>query len=101
MIYTSVDNKKIKDIKKLSTKKYRDKTNLFLVEGAHLVLEAYKKGYLKTLILEQNELFPLNKETMYVTNNVLNYITTLETPQPVMGICEKIKENDIGERFLY
>ena len=25
MIYTSVDNKKIKDIKKLNTKKYRDK----------------------------------------------------------------------------
>ena len=60
MIYTSVDNKKIKDIKKLNTKKYRDKTNLFLVEGRHLVLEAYKRGYLQTLILEENEIFPLD-----------------------------------------
>ena len=50
MLYSSVDNKKIKDIKKLNTKKYRDKTNMFLVEGEHLVLEAYKTGFLKELI---------------------------------------------------
>ena len=54
MLYSSVDNKKIKDIKKLNTKKYRDKTSLFLVEGEHLVLEAYKTGHLKELILEQD-----------------------------------------------
>ena len=100
MIYSSIDNKKIKDIKKLNTRKYREKEGLFLVEGEHLVLEAYKKGYLKTLILEENEIFPLDVETMYVTNNVLNYITSLETPQPVMGICHKIKEKLHGDKIL-
>lgn len=100
MIYTSIDNKKIKDIKKLHTKKYRDKTNMFLVEGKHLVLEAYKKGYLQTLILEENEIFPLNIDTMYVSNNVINYITTLETPQLVMGICKKVEEKEIGDKIL-
>ena len=59
MLYTSVDNPKIKQIKKLSQKKYRDKYDKFMVEGSHLVLEAYKTGYLKELILEKNELFPL------------------------------------------
>lgn len=100
MIYTSIDNKKVKDIKKLHTKKYRDKTNMFLVEGKHLVLEAYKKGYLQTLILEENEIFPLNIDTMYVSNNVINYITTLETPQLVMGICKKVEEKEIGDKIL-
>lgn len=100
MIYTSIDNKKIKDIKKLKTRKYRDKTNLFLVEGEHLVLEAYKKGLLKTLIIEQDTLFPLDIDTMYVTNDVINYISDLETPSMVMGICERKVNKKIGNKIL-
>lgn len=101
MLYTSIDNKKIKDIKKLNTKKYRDGKNLFLVEGEHLVLEAYKTGQLKTLILEKDELFPLNIETMYVTNNVLNYISELETPTNILGVCQKKEQpNEIGNKVL-
>ena len=90
MLYTSIENKKIKDIKKLNQKKYRDKKGQFLVEGSHLVLEAFKSGNLKELILEQDELFPLDVETMYITNDLLYYISDVETPQHVMGICRKI-----------
>lgn len=101
MLYQSVDNKKIKDIKKLHTHKYREKTHTFLVEGEHLVLEAYKKGFLKELILEQDTLFPLDVDTMYVTNNVLSYISELETPQTVMGICEMLPEVEMfGSHIL-
>lgn len=101
MLYTSIDNKKIKDIKKLNTKKYRDGKNLFLVEGEHLVLEAYKTNQLKTLILEKDELFPLNIETMYVTNNVLNYISELETPANILGVCQKKEQpKEIGNKVL-
>ena len=40
-------------------------------------------------------------ETNYVTNNVLNYITSLETPQDVIGICEKKEVNEIkGDKIL-
>ena len=85
MLYTSTENNKIKEIKKLNQKKYRDKQQLFLVESRHLVLEAYKTGYLKTLILEQDEIFPLNIETMYVTNDIIHYLGETETPQtPIM-----------------
>lgn len=101
MLYTSIENKKIKEIRKLRQKKYRDKTGLFLVEGKHLVLEAYKSGYLKEMILEQNELFPLQVETMYVTNDLLYYISDVESPQPVMGIVSKIPEKqELGNRIL-
>jgi len=100
MLYTSIDNKKIKDIKKLNDKKYRDKTGLFLVEGEHLVLEAYKKDFLEELILEKDTLLPLNINTTYVTNNVINYISELETPQNIMGICKKIISKEIGNKIL-
>lgn len=101
MLYTSVENKRIKEIKKLNQKKYRDTENEFLIEGRHLVLEAYKKGLLKTVILEQDEIFPLAVETMYVTSDIINYLADTETPQNVMGICSKMEENkDIGDHIL-
>lgn len=100
MLYTSLENKKIKDIKKLNTKKYRDKTNLFLVEGEHLVLEAYKTGYLKELILEQDALFPLNVPTSYVTNDILHALTELEVPSSIMAICGKKESEQYGKRIL-
>lgn len=101
MLITSIDNNKIKNIKKLNQKKYRDKQDLFLIESKHLVLEAYKTGNLKTLILEQNELFPLDVETIYVTNDIISYIGDTDTPQNIMGVCNKLKFSDkIGNRVL-
>ena len=61
MLYSSIENKKIKELKKLHTKKYRDETGLFLVEGTHLIEEAYNKGYLKELLLEEGfEIVPVD-----------------------------------------
>ena len=100
MLYTSIDNPKIKQIKKLNNKKYRDKCSKFLVEGEHLVLEAYKTGYLEELIIERDVLFPLDVETTYVTNNVINYISELKTPQKIMGICRKVSSEEYGDRIL-
>ena len=101
MLYSSIDNSKIKDLKKLHNKKYRDKKGLFLVEGKHLALEAYKTGYLKELLLEENELLPLDVMTYYMTNNVKNYLSELETPTNVIGVCNK-KEGIIkGNKIVY
>lgn len=100
MLYTSIDNKKIKDTRKLKQKKYRDKVNCFLVEGEHLVLEAYKSGCIQELILEKDTLFPLNVKTNYVTHDVLNYISELESPSSIMAICSKLEERELGNRIL-
>ena len=54
MIYTSTSNEKIKNIKKLQNKKYRDQENLFIVEGEHLVKEAFSLSRLELLIVEEN-----------------------------------------------
>lgn len=101
MIISSLENKQIKDIKKLQQKKYRDKMGLFMVEGEHLVLEAYKKGYLKDLILDSDGVFPLDVNTLYVTNDILTSLTSLEVPYSVMGVCKKLKEDEVlGNRIL-
>lgn len=101
MLYSSVENNKIKDLKKLHTKKYRDKKNKFLVEGRHLVLEAFKTGYLDELLLEENELLPLDVMTHYMTNNVSNYLSELDTPTNVIGVCNKKDGVLKGNRIVY
>ena len=100
MLYTSIDNKKIKNIRKLYNKKYRDEFNEFLIEGEHLVQEAYKKGILKELILEEGTDFKLDVETNYVSSNVLKYISELSNPSKIMGICTKLKEQEIGDKIV-
>ena len=102
MIISSVDNQKIKDLKKLSERKYRDKENLFLVEGEHLVLEAFKSGSLRELILEEHERFSLDMvDTTYVTNKVMNELSSLTTPSTVIGLCNKLDNNEeLGNHIL-
>lgn len=100
MLYSSIDNQKIKDIKKLQVKKYRDKMGLFLVEGEHLVIEAYKTGNLVELLLEENEIFPIDVKTSYVTNNILKYISELDTAPKMIGICKKIETDIVGKKIL-
>lgn len=100
MIYTSTDNKKIKELKKLNIKKYRDQSNSFLVEGKHLVLEAYKKGLLEELFLEENTKLDLDVKTSYLSRNVIKFISELDNPSNIIGLCKKVEEKEIGNKVL-
>ena len=75
-------------------------TNTFLIEGKHIVLEAYKEGLIKELILEQDELFPLNSPTTYVSKEILKKLSSMESYSNVMAVAQKIKEKEIGEKIL-
>ena len=101
MLITSIKNEHIKELAKLKEKKYRDETNTFLVETKHLVLEAYRAGLIKELILEQNEIFPIDVPTTYVSKEVLKKISSLDTPSKVMAVVNKRKnENELGNKIL-
>ena len=100
MIYSSIQNSKIKDIKKLNQKKYRDESGLFLVDGEHLVLEAYKSGSLVSVILEEHEDIDLDIDKIYVTDSVMNYISNLDNHQKIMGICKKIETKELTSRII-
>ena len=84
----SINNEQIKEIRKLKEKKYRDETNLFLVEGDHLVKEAYKAGYLKKLIVTE-DIYDFDVEKLLVTDKVINSISDLNNVK-VIGVCSKI-----------
>ena len=101
MLITSIKNEHIKELVKLKEKKYRDETKTFLVETKHLVLEAYKSGLIKELILEQNEIFPIDAPTTYVSKEVLKKLSSLESPSNVMAVVNKREETtNIGEKVL-
>lgn len=100
MLITSLNNEHIKEILKLKEKKYRDLSNTFLIEGRHLVLEAHREKKIVELILEQDELFPLDTNTLYVSSNVMKKLSDLSTPSNVMAVVEKLDEKPIGEKIL-
>lgn len=104
LLINSSENERIKNYIKLKSKKYRDLTNTFIVEGEHLVLEAFRAGLLEEIILEQSSVFPIDLPTdkkIYVPENILNKISDLENTPYVMGVCRKKEENGkLGNRVL-
>ncbi len=100
MLITSVNNKRIKDIVKLKDKKYRDEQKLFLIEGSHLVEEAYKNKLLKTLIVLENVELELDVETIYVSEEVMKKISEVDSSTKVIGIAKKKRDDEIGKRIL-
>ena len=93
MIYTSINNDHIKEIKKLNQKKYRDLNNKFIVEGEHLVLEGIKNNLIEEVLILEGLTNKYDVKTNYASLNVLKYITELDNPAKIIGICKK--KNDI------
>ena len=100
MVITSLDNDNVKKWKKLCKKKYRDEFGIYLVEGEHLVEEAYKSGVLDKVIVLDGEDYSYDN-IIYVSYEVMKAISSLDTPNKIMGVCKK-KENIeiVGKRFL-
>jgi RNA methyltransferase, TrmH family len=101
MLITSLDNEKVRHWRKLNNKKYRTEKNLFLVEGMHGVLEACKRNNIVELILEKDEVFPTQLSPVYVTKDVLKKISKLETPPPIMAVCQMNETCElIGNKYI-
>ena len=100
MIITSLNNPTIKVISKLKNKKYRDLTNTYLVEGDHLVEEAYKNNLLIKIILLEDTICNYDIEKIYVTKEVMKKLTELDTPNKIIGIVKKNTPLPIGNKIL-
>ena len=100
MVITSLENNKVKELVKLQKKKYRDLTDCYVVEGMHLVEEAFKRGVvLEVFQLEGvEEVFP---NTFYVSEEVMKKISFMDTPSSIIALCKKIKYTEIlGDKGL-
>lgn len=100
MIITSLNNLTIKEISKLKNKKYRDLTNTYLVEGNHLVEEAYKNNLLTKIILLEDTTCNYDIEKIYVTKEVMKKLTELDTPNKIIGIVKENTPLPIGNKIL-
>ena len=91
----SVNNPQVKQWKKLLTKKERDHTGLFLIEGFHLVEEALKAGELvvEIIVSEQVGLPPRwdsgSTPVFTVTEEISNALSDTEAPQGIYAVCRQ------------
>ena len=100
MIITSLDNDNVKKWKKLCKKKYRDEFGIYLVEGEHLVEEAYKSGVIDKVIVLDGESYSYDN-IIYVSYEVMKAISCLDTPNRIMGVCKKKESNElVGKKYL-
>ena len=99
-IITSLQNNKIKELNKLNEKKYRDETNLFLVEGDHLVNEAYKTNQLVEVLATTSFNEELDIPIMYISDDVMKKLSNMVSPSNVIGVCKKFKPIGYGKRIL-
>lgn len=100
----SLNNATIKQWRKLLTKKERDRTGMFLVEGFHLVEEALKeRDRVVELVVSENVQIPRNwnvdKLSMtIVSNEVMKLLVDTKTPQGVVAICQQKNQQIVLER---
>jgi TrmH family RNA methyltransferase len=89
MVITSLENDRIKNLVKLQKKKYRDDTNTYLVEGYHLVEEAYKANFvIEIFTLEGNDI-SFDVPITFVSSDVMKKISTMDTPSNIVALCKK------------
>lgn len=87
---TSKENSEVKYINKLKKASFRDSEGIFIVEGFHLVYEAYKRGLLLKVISTKEEDFDVPH--LIVSESILKHLSNLSNPS-IMGLV-KIKENN-------
>lgn len=80
----SRQNEKIKWLFKLKQKKYRDKSNTFLVFGDHAVSEAIKSGHVVE-IYTSNE----NIEGILISDKLMKELSDIKSHSDVMAIVTK------------
>ncbi|MGM0496139.1 MAG: TrmH family RNA methyltransferase [Bacillota bacterium] len=98
-IINSLNNKKIIETNKLKQKKYRQLYDEFLVEGYHLIEEAYQAGVLKTIFYSDKNPYN-NIENYQVNNQIIAKLSTVKNNQGIVGICKIHKLNKLTNKIL-
>lgn len=94
----SLQNSQVKQWKKLLTKKERDRSGTFLVEGYHLVEEALKQQeqVLELIISEKTGLPPrldAGQTPIYmVTEEISDSLSDTEAPQGIYAVCRQTRQ---------
>ena len=93
---TSLNNPKVKNWLKLKDKKYRDLTNLFLIENDHLINEAKKAQVLQETITTNQNI----KADYLVTKEIMHQLSNQKSLPELIAVCQKIPPQPIGDKIL-
>ncbi|MGY6171773.1 TrmH family RNA methyltransferase [Candidatus Mycoplasma pogonae] len=91
----SLQNPKIKLLQKLQQKKYRNKYDLYIVEGEHLITELQNLN----LIVEIFTTNP-NKQGTLISTKILKTISQYQTPQDQIAIVKKVPFKNLGNQVV-
>lgn len=97
---SSPKNEKIKELVKLQTAKGRKKAGMYLIEGEHLVEEAFKeKAQIKLIVVTSNRLedyenllAQTNVQVLVVSQDVFHKLSMTETTQGILAVVEIVKQ---------
>lgn len=101
---SSKDNSIIKKVKQLGLKKYRDKYNLFIIEGINAINEAIKNHVEVRFTVAQdtflqehdheeliNEIYHEDIPIFNVPDSLFNYISETKKPQGIIAVVSKLE----------
>ena len=100
MYITSINNEYIKEISKLNEKKYRDKSNKYIIEGLHLVTEALKYDIIDTIIIREDFSYETNIKHIIVSNEVMKKLSDNPSIPKIMAIVNKKESAISGNKIL-
>ena len=96
----SVQNKRIKELTRLHTKKERDKIGCFLVEGEHLVKEALSAGCLQEVFINKDTAWKEAIPSTLCSDAVLNKLSVQSSQAKIIGLCRKKKWDEKEEKQI-
>lgn len=100
MYITSINNEYIKEISKLNEKKYRDKSNKYLIEGLHLVTEVLKYDIIDTIIIREDFIYETDIKHIIVSNEVMKKLSDNSSIPKIMAVVNKKESTISGNKIL-
>ncbi len=99
---TSLNNEKIKTFLALKDKKVRYQEKRFLIEGLHLVEEAFKTSLLDTIITSDEKIVDQfsNINTIFVNEAIIKKLSSTTSPQPIIGIVKMPSYDDDFKQLI-
>ncbi len=97
----NISKNKIKYIKSLHLKKFRDIENAFLVEGDKIIQEIINENQELIIDIFQTKESQLNhSKTILISNDELKQISTLKNPKNSLAIVKKLDSKKINNKGL-
>jgi RNA methyltransferase, TrmH family len=94
----SAKNQQVKQWKKLHTKKERERSGTYMIEGFHLVEEALKyKGIVKEVLIKEGVDLPSSwnmddVSVVVLAEDAANAVSATETSQGIFAVCHQAEE---------